>query len=179
MIKKIPLFLLGFMVMSCSSKRVSRKSYHIRRTTSYKKPIVKKQTSDTENPTLADKIIWSAFKYRGVKYKYGGTTKKGMDCSGLVMVSFAERGISLPRSSYGMSKEGMPISLKNAQRGDLIFFKTNPRKPNRISHVGLITHIKNGVVQFLHASTKRGVILSKMDERYYKKRFAGVRRVLK
>ncbi len=161
------------LVISCSSKQVSKRRYRVRKSNQ------EQQISKKPKPTLADKIIWSAFKYRGTKYRYGGTTKKGIDCSGLTMVSFAERGIKLPRSSYAQSRFGKPVTLKNAKRGDLIFFKTNPRKPNRVSHVGLITHIKNGVVQFLHASTRRGVVLNKMNEKYYKKRFAGVRRVLK
>ncbi len=162
MFRKITLFLVVFIFVSCGSTR----------------EISHKKQSSSEIPTLADKIIWSAFKYRGVKYKYGGTTKKGIDCSGLVMVSFAERGIYLPRNSYEMSKQGYSVSLKKARRGDLIFFKTNPKKPNKISHVGIITHVENGVIKFLHSSTKRGVTLNTMNNDYYKKTFTGVRRVL-
>lgn len=170
MIKKSILSLLVvILIASCGSSKHVRYSSKKRTKTS--------RTSNS-NPTLADKVIWTAVTYKGVPYKYGGTTRRGMDCSGLVMVSFAERGVQLPRSSYDMSKSGYKISLRQAKRGDLIFFQTNPRKPNRISHVGLVTHVKNGVPYFIHASTKRGVTVNNMSERYYKKAFVKVKRVL-
>ncbi len=159
MFKKITLLLFVLLISCDSSKKITKEN--------------------TEYSTLVGKIINSALKYKGVKYRYGGTTKKGIDCSGLVNVTFAERGISLPRSSYKMSKKGRFVSLKNAKPGDLIFFKTNPKKPYRISHVGIITSVKNGVVEFIHSSTKRGVVLNKMNNPYYKRNFAGVRRILK
>lgn len=172
MIKKALLFLFTILMMSCSaSKKVV---YSNKRKT---KTVQTSSNSNTE-PTLADKVIWTAVTYKGVPYKYGGTTRRGIDCSGLIMVSFAERGVTLPRSSYDMSKKGYTISLREARRGDLIFFKTNPRKPNRITHVGLVTHIKNGVPYFIHASTKRGVTVNNMSERYYKRAFVKAKRVL-
>ncbi len=169
---KISILLILILMVSCVSKRRYNEGYKSINTNQ------KRSVENNEEVTLADKVIWSAFKFRGVKYKYGGMTKDGIDCSALTMISFRERGVSIPRTSYEQFKFGVPITLDDAKRGDLIFFKTNPRKPNKISHVGIITHIKNGVVQFLHASTKRGVELNKMDQNYYKKRFAGVRRVL-
>ncbi len=199
-IKLLITSIFSILMMSCSaskSKTYAKANFHKRHNLlknrllleskleenrpTYKTVIepVKPKKETTTEASLADKIIWSAFKYRGVKYRYGGTSMNGIDCSALVMNAFKERGISLPRSSHGMSKEGYKISLDQAQRGDLIFFYTNPRRPRRVSHVGLVTHVlDNGVVQFIHASTKRGVILNKMNENYYKKNFAFVKRVL-
>lgn len=166
------LVLLFIVFVSCSSS----KELLIVKENKSRKKVAQKATK--KKPTLADKVIWTAVTYKGTPYKYGGTTKQGIDCSALVQNSFAARGISLPRSSYDMSKKGYVISLKEARRGDLIFFKTNPRKPNKISHVGLVTHIKNGVAYFIHASTKRGVTVNNMSERYYKRNFALAKRVL-
>ncbi len=178
MIKKIlSLVLLFSLFYSCSSsKTTSRKRYP------RKKIAVKKRTPRRVNrgvsKSVADKIIKTAFTYEGTKYKYGGTSRKGMDCSGLIMTAFVKNGVSLPRTSYNMSTKGKTISLKNARKGDLIFFTTNRRKPNRISHVGLVTSVKNGQIYFIHASTKRGVTVNSMSQKYYKKAFAKAKRVL-
>jgi probable lipoprotein NlpC len=91
--------------------------------------------------TKIDKIISNALKYKGVPYKFGGTTKRGMDCSGLVYVSCLQENTPLPRVSRDMAKRGKKVSLKNAKKGDLLFFKTSKRR-NRINHVGLIISVK-------------------------------------
>ncbi len=114
--------------------------------------------------------------FGGTRYKFGGTTRKGMDCSGLVYTSFKKENIVLPRTSRTMATQGKAISLKKVIVGDLLFFKTNKRK-NVISHVGLVVETK-GVIKFIHASTSRGVIISSLDEKYWNKCFAGARRVL-
>lgn len=171
---KIKILLLAICVfmVSCGS---SKSTVYSKRKKRVYRP---SKNYDKKQPTLADKVIWTAVTYKGTRYKYGGTTKKGIDCSGLVMVSFAKRGIQLPRSSYDMSKTGRKISLREVRRGDLLFFKTNPRRPNRISHVGLVTSVKNGLISFIHASTKRGVIVNNLSQKYYKRNFAGAKRVL-
>lgn len=128
--------------------------------------------------TLTDKIIAIAETQKGTPYKAGGTTKNGFDCSGLVMTSFKKEGVLLPRASYQMATKGKEIDLKDVKRGDLVFFKTNAQKPNKISHVGLVTSVDNGVVSFIHSTTKKGVIISSIDEEYYKKSFCKAKRVL-
>lgn len=128
--------------------------------------------------TKVDKIIGTSKSYLGVPYKQAGTTKKGFDCSGLIMVSFAKQGVSLPRASYEMVKKGNEISVRNIRRGDLLFFTTNPKRPNRVSHVGLVTSIEDGTVHFIHSSTQKGVIISTLDENYYKESFFKAKRVL-
>ena len=178
MIKKLPqILLILFLAYGCSSSKSTSSS---RRYTK-KKRVVSKKRNNTRVKTykLADKIIATANTYKGTRYKYGGVTKKGMDCSGLIMTSFKRHGFSLPRTSIDMSNQGKTISLKNVRKGDLLFFKTNPRKPRRISHVGLVTSVKNGVIYFIHASTKRGVTINNMSQNYYKRNFAKVKRVLK
>ena len=77
-----------------------------------------------------------------------------------------------------MAKKGRKISLKNAKKGDLVFFKIS-RRSNKINHVGLVTSIKNGVIYFIHATTSRGVIVSSLSEKYWKKNFVKSTTILK
>lgn len=132
----------------------------------------------TKKTTTIDKIIATAKSCEGLPYKTGGTTKKGFDCSGLVMTSFSKQGVSLPRSSFEMAKKGKEVSLSEAKKGDLVFFTTNSKYPNKINHVGLVTSIENGTVYFIHSTNKKGVIISNANENYYKKTFAKVKRIL-
>ncbi len=180
MIKKILSILLLFSLLyGCSSsKTVSRKRYPRKKVAVKKRSPKRVYRNRSRSKSVADKIIKTAFTYKGTKYKYGGTSRKGMDCSGLIMTAFVKNGISLPRTSYDMSTKGKTIPLRNARKGDLIFFKTNRRKPNRVSHVGLVTSVKNGQIYFIHASTKRGVTVNNMSQKYYKKAFAKAKRVL-
>src|SRR5690606_34301372 len=118
-------------------------------------------------------IIEIAKSFHGTPYKYGGTSRKGMDCSGLVYVSFKEEDILLPRSSSEIATRGDKISLNEVAVGDLLFFKTNGRK--QINHVGLVVDVYPGKVLFIHASTSQGVIISALDETYWHKSFAEAR----
>lgn len=137
-------------------------------------------TESTRNPktdSLANLIIDYAKQFNGVKYKYGGTTKKGMDCSGLVTTAFKSRDISLPRTTEDLALEGHWIDLKDVQKGDLLFFAT--KKNNRkVNHVGLVTEARFGFVEFIHASTSLGVIISNLAERYWYTTFVQARRIL-
>ncbi|WP_074409537.1 MULTISPECIES: C40 family peptidase [Aquimarina] len=137
---------------------------------------VKVKTTRSPNSKKIKSIVSYAKTFGGTRYKFGGTTRKGMDCSGLVYTSFKKENIILPRTSRTMATQGKAISLKKVIVGDLLFFKTNKRK-NVISHVGLVVETK-GVIRFIHASTSRGVIISSLDEKYWNKCFAGARRVL-
>lgn len=134
------------------------------------------QYSNSSN-TLATQIVDYAQQFQGVKYKYGGTTKKGMDCSGLVYESYNAFNIQLPRVSRDMAKEGDHVDLKNVQVGDLLFFKTN-KKRNTINHVGLVITALLGNIEFIHSTTSQGVIISSLAERYWYFSFAEARRLL-
>jgi cell wall-associated NlpC family hydrolase len=125
----------------------------------------------------ADNIIDYAITFSGTKYKYGGTTNKGMDCSGLIYVSFKKEAIVLPRVSRDMAKKGEQITLQNAKKGDLLFFKTSKNRKD-INHVGLIVNSENGNIKFIHATTSKGVITSSLSEPYWRLAFIEVRRIL-
>lgn len=156
--KVLFLLIFSFVFYACSS---SKKTIY-----NSKKPITK-----------ADRIIATALQFKGVKYKFGGTTRKGMDCSGLVYVAFGEENIQLPRVSRNMAKKGRKIALSKVTKGDLVFFKIS-RNSNQINHVGLVTGIKNGQVFFIHSTTSKGVIVSSLSEKYWKNNFVKATTIL-
>jgi cell wall-associated NlpC family hydrolase len=125
----------------------------------------------------ADRIINTAMAYSGVRYRYGGTTKKGMDCSGLLYVSFGENDIPLPRVSYQMADEGQKINLNKVTKGDLLFFKTS-KKGKKINHVGLVVAVDGRDIKFIHATSSRGVIVSSLQEGFWNYAFVKATRVL-
>jgi lipoprotein Spr len=137
---------------------------------------VNNRDSKRENKSTVNHLIENATDNIGVKYKAGGTTKSGFDCSGLVFTTFESENIKLPRSSNEQSKIGKIINIDDAQKGDLIFFKTN--KSKQINHVGLITEVKSDEIKFVHSSTSKGVIISSTKEPYYKNSFAQINRVV-
>ena len=134
-------------------------------------------TSEKNISKKTEKIINTALSYNGTRYKYGGTTKKGMDCSGLVYTSFLEHDVPLNRTSSSMAQQGKKIKLSDAREGDLLFFRTN-KKNSKINHVGLIVTIDGSDIKFIHSTTSRGVIVSSIKEGYWNYAFVEARRVL-
>ncbi|CAL2102732.1 NlpC/P60 family protein [Tenacibaculum sp. 190130A14a] len=130
-----------------------------------------------EEHTKVTQIISLANSYKGVAYRAGGTTKRGMDCSGLVTTVFRAFDMQLPRSSALMSREGEEISLEEVREGDLLFFDIARLKGN-INHVGLVTSIEKGNILFIHSTTSRGVITTSINEPYWKEAFVKAKRVL-
>lgn len=163
------LVLVAFLLISCGgSKKV---------TTSKKSSKTTHRISKTSNRGASNAIVDYAKTFQGTRYKFGGTTKSGMDCSGLVYVSFQQEGIQLPRVSRDMAKRGKRITISKANQGDLVFFRTN-KNSNQINHVGLVVSNKKGVLKFIHSSSSKGVIISSLDERYWKGVFVEARSIL-
>jgi len=134
------------------------------------------ETLPEASPTRADAVIETAMDYTGTRYKYGGTTRKGMDCSGLLYVSFLENDVSLPRSSHLMADQGKRIKRSQVQKGDLLFFKTQ-RGKKKINHVGLVVDVADDEIKFIHSTTSRGVIVSSLREGYWNYAFVKATRI--
>jgi lipoprotein Spr len=110
-------------------------------------------------------------EWYGVPYRYGGTTKNGVDCSAFVSYFMsAVYGLSVPRNSGDQYEAVKKIRKTQLVEGDLVFFDTGR---GRISHVGVYL----GNNKFVHASTSNGVIISDLDEDYFSKRYVGSGRV--
>lgn len=123
-----------------------------------------------------NKVVETARSYRGTPYRYGGTTRSGMDCSALVYHSFYSVGITMPRNSAAQSKEGKKVSGKNFEKGDVLFFATGKKK-NQVTHAGIVTDTSKGNIIFIHSSTSLGVTEDNLSQTYWTKAFLFGRRI--
>lgn len=131
--------------------------------------------SPKKKRALVKQLIETATEHLGTKYLPGGTTAKGFDCSGLIYTTFKKIEISLPRTTIEMAKIGATIDPDEIKEGDLIFFKTNGRSV--INHVGMVVDVLSDEIQFIHAATSKGVMISSTKESYYKNAFVQVNRI--
>lgn len=155
-----------FLLSSCGSSRKSTENV-----------VVRNSRTASMGASKASSIIALAKTYEGTRYRYGGTDKRGMDCSGLVYTCFKEEAIDLPRVSRDMATQGMPISLRNATEGDLLFFQTSKNR-KVINHVGIVVEVNGKDIKFIHSTTSRGVIISSMEESYWRNSFIEARRII-
>ena len=111
------------------------------------------------------KALYSQYnEWQGVRYQRGGLSQRGVDCSGFVHITFKSKlGLHLPRTTHLQSRVGKEIRREELRAGDLIFFRTGPTS----NHVGI--YLENN--KFLHASQKKGVIISRLDHVYWKSNY--------
>lgn len=127
----------------------------------------KDKKKNGKNLKGADAVVAEARSWVGVPYSYGGKTRKGTDCSGLVVAVFDKAaGITLPRSSSEQQAACRQVKRGNLRPGDLVFFTTGKNK-KKVNHVGI--YIGNGCM--VHASTSRGVMVSDLEQDYYRKTY--------
>ena len=123
-------------------------------------------------PSKLEQLMGNMGNYFGIRYRFGGQTPAGFDCSGFVRYMFEKvYNIKLPHSSREMSSLGDRISREELKPGDLVFFHSGK---NRINHVGI--YIGNDA--FIHSSLSKGITEDKLQHRYYDKRYAGAVRIL-
>jgi len=152
---------------SCTKKMVSTTTNH-----QTEKAKVKVASSSAK----ADKVIAEAKSYIGTKYKYGGTTSSGIDCSGLMCKSFGAVGVTLPRVSRDQSNVGKRVYIGELQKGDLIFFAAT-KGSQKITHVALVSYVTKSTIKFLHSSSSRGVIETELTT-YWRDRYVKATRPL-
>jgi LysM repeat protein len=114
-----------------------------------------------------------AFGFLGTRYRFGGSSRNGLDCSAFVQKVFNEMEVSLPRTAREQFERGEIVNRGDMQKGDLVFFRTYASFP---SHVGIYL----GGNRMIHASSRdRRVVISSFDTPYYRSRFLGAKRVVK
>ena len=139
--------------------------------------IVLNNVLDEINNLFTEFLLKEAETYIGTPYRYGGTTRSGIDCSAFVRSVFESFNMNLPRVSADQAKEGFRISTEEAREGDLVFFAT--RGGSRVSHVGIVHgRDEKGNLTFIHSSTSQGVIITPLSDNYWAKRLLYVKRVL-
>lgn len=125
---------------------------------------------------LIDSVIQFGKKFLGYKYRYGGYTPEGFDCSGYMSYIFSNHGYNFPRSSSGMATVGYQVDLKDARKGDFIYFQGRSIQSSRVGHVALIIETDSVTITMMH-SCRRGVLIEKLaGNDYYTRRFLMVRR---
>ena len=161
----------GCLTPSVRYTRPSRSSGKTNKAEPYKRESAIKQSSIISGKLPQSKLKSIVDSYRGVPYRRGGTTRKGMDCSGFVWRVYTELGYGdfKRTSSAAMYKLGKKVSVRKAQPGDLVFFK----RWLRINHVGIYM----GDNMFAHASPKKGTMYTPLDNEYFNKHFFGIRRI--
>jgi peptidoglycan DL-endopeptidase LytE len=126
---------------------------------------------DLELTTDASKRLKkSAFSFLGTRYRFGGTSRNGLDCSSFVQHVFRDLDIQLPRTAREQFRTGEPVTSLDLQKGDLVFFRTYASFP---SHVGIYL----GDNKMIHASSRdHKVVISSMNTPYFRSRFIGAKR---
>ena len=134
-------------------------------------PVAREARTAESVSSYRAKLLYKQYReWRGVRYKYGGLSKKGVDCSGFVYLTYRDKfGRKIPRTTAKLAVAGKSVKRQDLRAGDLVFFKTGGKK----RHVGIYIE-KN---KFVHASTSKGVIISSLDNVYWRGHYRHARRL--
>ncbi|MEO8209462.1 MAG: NlpC/P60 family protein [bacterium] len=129
-------------------------------------------SSDFARNIEQDEVMFKFIEYMNTPYLWGGTSKRGIDCSAFIQTMFYQAmGIELPRTSIEQSGVGEPVERADLKFGDLIFFDT--MRKGRVTHVGM--YLGNGY--FAHSGSRTGVAVASLDDEFYSRVFLKARRV--
>src|SRR5690606_20938079 len=129
--------------------------------------------SDLLSTADKDELMYKVIEYLNTPYLWGGTSKRGIDCSAFVQtVMYQSLGVLLPRTSLEQSSVGETVDRADLKFGDLLFFDT--MRKGRTSHVGI--YLEDGY--FVHSGSKTGVIVASLDSDFYSRTFLHAKRVV-
>jgi peptidoglycan DL-endopeptidase CwlO len=120
-------------------------------------------TDGTATSSSREKIVKYATTFIGVKYVWAGSDEKGFDCSGFTTYVYKKFGILLPRTANGQKDMAKKVKIKDASKGDLVFFGPGVK----ITHVGLVVSAKGEELSMVHASSSKGVIITNIVSSTY------------
>jgi len=130
-------------------------------------------TSSNSNEMISDEVMFKVIEYLNTPYLWGGTSKRGIDCSSFVQtVMYQALGITLPRTSFEQSNVGEDIQRSELKFGDLLFFDT--MRKGRTTHVGI--YLSDGY--FVHSGSSTGVAVASLDSEFYSRVFLKAKRVI-
>ncbi|UII30028.1 C40 family peptidase [Fulvivirga ulvae] len=152
----------------------------------YYEPVEALDTLDTEEDedkhelvmTLRDSLVQYALALQGRPYKYAGKGPNVFDCSGFTCYVYKNFNVLLPASSSLQSKYGVETVTEEVKKGDLLIFKSPTPGVNSVGHVGMVVSNDGGKINFIHSSTRRGVVIDSLSHKHYKARYLGARRIL-
>ncbi len=162
--RKILLIMIAVNLIGCAENSIRGANFP----PGYDVKIVKKlkqHSTVVKSPQVKQKLLSQYLNWKGTPYQYGGLSKRGIDCSGFVQVTFQNQfSKHLPRTTEQQSKLGITIKKSQLRAGDLVFFKTGYNK----RHVGIAL----GNSEFMHASTSKGVTISNLKNSYWLKHYS-------
>ena len=185
----VPLALVTLLYGCAAHSPVQEQPQQVKNSATAQSSVIYQEELDTEKelnefngkkpyqlPVLADSILERGMSLIGTRYRFGGTSEAGFDCSGFIGYLFREEaGMNLPRSTREMINVKAPLVARNKLKpGDLLFFSTNGR--GRVSHAGIYL----GDDQFIHSSSSRsgGVRIDSLDDSYWNRSYLQAKRVL-
>ena len=125
-------------------------------------PHTETHPSRKDEHRLRSDITKSASKHVGTRYKYGGKSPTGFDCSGFVSFVMQKHGVPVSGASYTQEKLGKKITKERAQPGDLVFFRKS--RTGKVFHVSMVYGNDRGDLTLIHSTSSRGVVIDKMSE---------------
>lgn len=138
-----------------------------------------KSAKADETPEFVADLLDYARTFTGLRYRRGGKTPKGFDCSGFTGYVFRQFGMTLGASSRDQYRQGVSIERDRLQPGDLVFFGGSRGGTSRVGHVGIVTRVGDDgkSFHFIHSACSSGITESHSSEPYYSRRYIGARRV--